>query len=183
MITVFLSPLGTAFSGKHDPSAQKFLEYSRDVKKINCIVNVPVSYAKGIPTCKKKLEILARAGIRTIEDLFEATEKTLSALKDESFFYAIQTACENVQKHTFIRKESMLVPRHLCLNRKLKHKEDHLIQLGISIFDPIFKNKKIARNALLERIPKEKEDRIEKKKKFGSVRKLRTHKLTYKKRA
>ncbi len=120
------------------------------------------------------------AGITTVEDLFTATEKTLSVLKDERFFGMLQWACKNVQRHTFILKESTRTPKHLLLKRKLKNKEEKLIHLGMSIFDPIFKSKKIARNALLGRLPQPRVDEIQKREKMGTVRIMRTHKIKYK---
>jgi hypothetical protein len=170
MITVFLLPHLSHKIGNSDLLPQKPLEYSRGVKRINCIVDVPISLVKGVPTCKKKLNTLSAAGIETIEDLFKATEQTLLVLKEESFYPNILTAWENVQKHVFIYKENMKIPKHLYLNRKYKTKEEKLIVLGISIFDPIFKSKKIARNTLIEKLPLQKVNDADKKKRSRVIR-------------
>lgn len=142
-------------NGMPEISPKKPIVYKRGMKKINCIVDIPLKYISGFHPSEKEVLLLENLGLKTIEDLFSVDiEKLSKIIEIKSLRNSIISAYKKIRDREFIYEESLKKGQRSLFNYlkdllQVKHLnfEEKAIIAGLAVFSPILK---VTRRSLIE---------------------------------
>ena len=153
MITIFLCLTELKKSNGTLTPISKDLVYKKNMKAINCKIEIPIKFIAGCPKGTKEIEYLESLEIFTVEDLFKADIETIKAIENKSFRNRVMAMHQKVTSRKYLNEESIEKGKKSIFNYlkellQIKHlnKDDKAIIAGLAVFNPILK---VTRHSLL----------------------------------